>query len=399
MKDKTAAAFTDEGMLVARGKDRGTLRCCRLAIRGKGRKMDGWVLDFRWDPVAGKDYSAFFYLDASGRGALSASGGCDYGWRIEEAFAKKPYSESDPVLDSWRIASALAGPGEPGWDSAAAAMLPVVEKFIERRFDQDCLELSVGRKMTASEYAFIRANPERAVAVTGLPFLLPYLVSGLAKPDPSTAEKILASIDAGSWSLIETVSEAFGTDVESVRAMHALPAWLPTCYDHAVGAAETSPECYARTISLLEPSERPGEGEWDEFGKLLAWVELTMWDSFDYPDRRAVPEAAAAIWRRRGGAGRLLLPHNTDLAWKARFSRTADVLFRGKGRGYEGALQGKPKVLSAGAWSILTLLVTTDPYDLRYPYSDDPGSVRDVFGYATELFGLRPHDPSEGASK
>lgn len=396
MKTNSEAAFTDAGMEIVRGRAKGTFRCFRLTVSGGGRSVRGHVLEAVWN---GGTESAFFFLDDSGRAVLSPSGGKGRLQRIDEALAKKPYSECDPTIDGWRIASALAGPGEPGWDSAAAAMLPVVERFIARRFDRDFLELPLGRSVTASEYAFLRGNPERAVAVTGFPFLLPYLVSGLAKPDPAPARKIADSIDAGSWSLLETVSQAFGTDVESVRAMHTLPAWLPTCYAHAVGAAETAPDCYARAISLLETSERPVEGEWDEFGKLLAWVELGMWDCFDYPDRRAVPEAAAAIWHRRKGTAPLQFPHHTDLAWKGGFSRTADVLFRGKGKGYEGTLQGKPKVLSAGAWSILTLLVTTDPYDLRYPYSDDPGSVRDVFGYATELFGLRPHDPSEGASK
>lgn len=396
MKTNSEAAHTDAGMEIVRGRAKGTFRCFRLTVSGGGRAVRGHALEAVWN---GGTESAFFFLDDSGRAVLSPSGGKGRLQRIDGALAKKPYSECDPTIDGWRIASALAGPGEPGWDSAAAAMLPTVEQFIERRFDQDYLELPLGRKPTASEYAFLQGNPERAVAVTAFPFLLPYLVSGLAKPDPSPAEKIVASIDAGSWSLLETVSETFGTDVEPVRAMHTLPAWLPTCYAHAVGAAETSPECYARALSRLEPRERPEKGEWEEFGRLVAWLELTMWDSFDYPERRAVPEAAAAMWKRRKNAESLLLPHHTDLEWKTGFSRTADVLFRGRGKGYEGILQGKPKVLSAGAWSILTLLVTTDPYDLRYAYSDDPGSVRDVFGYATELFGLRPHDPSEGARK
>lgn len=399
MKTKTEAAFSDAGMDVVRGKTKGKFRCLPVSMRSGERSLRGHALEAVWRTAAGKEDSAFFFLDGSGRGVLSPSGGMDWLWRIDEALAKKPYSECDPVIDGWRIASALAGPGETGWDSAAAAMLPVVEKFIERRFDLDYLELPIGRKMTASEYAFLRGNPERAVGLTAFPFLLPYLVSGLAKPDPSPAAKIVASIDAGSWSLIEVLSEAFGTDVESVRAMHSLPAWLPTCYAHAVGAAETSPDCYARAISRLEPSERPGEGEWDEFEKLIAWLELTMWDSFDYPDRRAIPEAAAAIWRRRKNAEPLALPHHVDLEWKGRFARLADQLYRGRGDGYEGTLQGKPKVLAAGAWTLLTLLVTTDPIDLRYPYSDDPGSVRDVFEYATELFELKAHAPQKGERK
>lgn len=399
MNKKTERAFGDFGMEITRGEDMGCLRCGPLMLSNNGRTIRGHVLEVRWALAGGKYDSAFFFLDESGKGTLSPSGGIDRLWRIDQAMDKKPYSEADPIIDAWRIASALAGVGTNGWADAAAEILPVAERFVESRFDPEYLNLPVGRKLTASEYAFVVGKPERAVGITAFPFLLPYLVSGLAKPDPSSAAKIVESIDAGSWSLIEAVSAEFGTDVESVRAMHSLPAWLPTCYAHAVGAAETAPDCYARAIFRLEPSERPGEGEWDEFGKLIAWLELTMWDSFDFPDRRAIPEAAAAIWRRRKGAGPMTLPHRIDLEWKGRFARLADQLYRGKGMGYEGTLQGKPKVLAAGAWTLLTLLVTTDPIDLRYPYSDDPGSVRDVFEYATELFDLKAFLPLNGERK
>lgn len=397
MKKGIEAAMTDDGMEVARGKDRGVLRYCRLVAGTSVRPIRGHVLKADWTFADGKEDSSFLFVDGEGKGVFSPTGGRDSAWRIVEAGAARPYAqETDILLDPFHVASALAGGGRPGSQAAAAAILPVAERFIRERFDQDYLDLPIGRPATLSEYPFLADNPERAVGVTAFPFLLPYLVSGLAKSDPSPLRGLVDSIDAGSWSLLEDVSELFGVDVESVRSMHGLPAWLPTSFSHAVSAAETDPATYARTLSLLEPGERPDSGkEWADFSKLIEWVELTMWDSGDFPDRRAVPEAAAAIWETRKDAKPILLPAQYDIFWKRDFSRATDEAFSGYGHGYAGTLQGKTKVMRAGAWSWLAMLCSTDPDDLRYPYSTDRESVRDVFGYATELFGLRP----QGAQK
>ena len=188
MKKKTEAAFTDDGMKVKRGADVGIVRCCPLSVAKDGEGFRrGHVLEVKWKCADGKEELSFLFVGRDGKSVFSPSGSRDYVWRIQEAEMKSPYSEFDPVLDGWRLASALVGVGKRGWDDAAAEILPVAQRFIEERFDFEYLDLPIGRKPTLSEYAFLSGNPERAVGVTAFPFLLPYLVSRLAQPDPQPA--------------------------------------------------------------------------------------------------------------------------------------------------------------------------------------------------------------------
>lgn len=342
MKMEIVAAMTDHGMELVRGNDCGVLRYCLLHAGTSSAPIRGHALKVDWTCEDGKENSSFLFVDAKGKGVFSPSGGRDTAWRIVETGLVRPYApESDIILDPFHAASALSGAGKPGALAAATAILPVAECFIRERFDPDYLDLPIGRRPTLSEYPFLADNPERAVGITALPFLLPYLAAGMSKSDMSPVRDLVDSMDAGSWSLLEDVSEHFGVGIDSVRSMHGLPAWLPTSFLHAVSAAETDPATYARALSLLCPGERPElSKEWAEFSELIAWVELTMWDSGDFPERRAVPEAVAAIWKMRKNAKPLVLPSQYDIFWKRDFTRATDEAFPGCGHGYVGTLQG-----------------------------------------------------------
>lgn len=392
MKKETVAAMTDDGMELARGNENCILRYCPLHAGTSSAPIRGHAMKVDWTCVNGNEDSSVLFVDAKGKGGFSPSGGRDSAWRIVEAGSVRPYApETDIVLDPFHVASALAGAGKPGSLAAAAEILPLAERFINERFDPDYLDLTIGRRPTLSEYPFLADNPERAVGITAFPFLLPYLVAGLSKSDTSPLRDLVDSIDAGSWSLLEDVSEFFGVDIESVRSMHGLPAWLPTSFWYAVSAAETDPATSARVLSLLKPGERLDSfKEWAAFTDTIVWVELTMWGSGDFPERRAEPKVVAAIWKMRKNANPIVLPSQYDIFWKRDFSQATDEAFPRYGHGYLGTLQGAPKILSAGAWSLLAMLCMTDPVDLKYLYSTDRESVRDVFEYACEAFGLLP---------
>lgn len=398
MKKESGMAFPGADKEIRYWGGRGTLRHYPLPTAGGGNRPSGHVLEARWEE------SAFFYAGGAGRAVLSPSGDRDVRWRIGEAGEGKPFSETDPQLDPRTIAAALAGAAGESWESAASEILPAAERFLAERFDGKYLGLPIGRRPTAAEYAFVAGNPERMAAVSEFPFLLPYLTAGLARPDPGPAQRIVAAVDAGGGAFVGELADLFGVDAGSVLAMRGLPAWLPTCYAHAVGAAETDPATYARAISLIAPDDRPeGEG-WRRFRNLVEWAESVLWDSGDFPDRRAVPEAVAAVWKRIGRRPDAPLTDQGRMTWRYAFSDAADVLFPGEGEGFEGILQGRRKVLRAGAWSMLAMLCSSDPEDLAgpVPYSCDAASVRDVFGYAVEQFGLVPSvrlGASEGARK
>jgi hypothetical protein len=401
MNANVVAAYSDDGLTVKRGNDSGNVRCCPVSAKGRGgESYRGHVLEAKWTSPDGRTNSSSLFVPREGRALFSPGDAFGLADRVNWCADKKPYSPHDPLVDAWRISSALAGVGNKGWEDVAATILPVAEKFVSERFDAELLELPIGRRPTLSEYAFLSENPERSVAVTALPFLLPYLVSGLAKSDSIPAANLLHSVDAGSWDLLETVAEEFGVDVGTVRHMHRLPAWLPSNFFHAIGSAETDPACYARALSLLEPSARPDGSDWQEFERLVKWVELMLWDSLDFPERRAVPEAVAAIWAGRRAGVPLELPHHFDMYWRKDLVNVADRAIQGSGGGFAGTLQGRSVVRSAGVWTLLAMLVATDPEDLRYPYSTDLESIRDVFGYAAETYGLvRVAANREGARK
>ena len=388
MNANVTAAYSDNGLAIRRGEDSGNVRCCPCSSASRaGEPIRGHILQATWTKPDGRTESSFLFVPRQGRAAFSPDDTMALPERILSCAEKKPYSPYDPLLDPWRLSAALAGVGNKGWEDAAGAIMPVAERFIGERFDSELLELPIGRRPTLSEYAFLSESPERPVGITTLPFLLPYLVSGLAKSDSGAVAELLHSVDAGSWDLLESVAEEFGVDVATVRHMHDLPAWLPANFEHAIGAAETDPACYARAISLLDPSARPEKNDWSEFERLIKWVKLMLWDSLDFPERRAVPEAVAAIWAGRKGAP-LKLPHHFDMYWRKDLVNVADRAIQGSGGGFAGTLQGRSVVRSAGVWTLLALLVATDPEDLRYPYSTDLESVRDVFGYAAETYGL-----------
>lgn len=358
------------------------------AERLVGRRGRAFGVD--WPSASSVDSSVLFHgEDGSVEFVRNREGPASELLRLtsEDGLVRRAYSPADPLLVTHRVSAAMCA--ADGIDAAKAVdkVAPLVREFLGG-MDFGLLGLSETRPLTAAEYTFLAAGPERRQAAALHEWLLPWILHGLSKPDPGPAERVLAAID-GRKELLPALCAEFSVAPNVVRSMSVLPLWRPDFFRVGPpGPYDVAPEISAKAFSLMAPEQRPDKRSAKRFLEVAVWTVRLLSESGDCGSLAAYGYAVAETWKRLRRRP-YELPDFRSISW---ISELREVVRVEKGGRKEppwvsGTIGNERVKLPWGAWAALWAVSRHHPADqgaeerkwLRRRMASSRALVREIF--------------------